>query len=287
VLFWAEKGIRFFRVDNPHTKPVDFWEWLIQKVKGKYPETVFLSEAFTRPKSMKLLAKVGFSQSYTYFTWKNTKYELADFINEFVLSDVSEYYRGNFFTNTPDILHEFLQRGGKPAFKIRVALAATLSSVYGIYNGFELCENSAKAVGSEEYADSEKYQYKVWDWDRPGNIKEYIATVNAIRKSNKALQETRNLRLLRSDSEHILFYGKWTQDLSNIVLVAVNLDPVSVHDSMVYVPLAELGLGSEDTYTVRDLITGAEYRWRGDANYIRLDPNVEPVHIFLVVKRSQ
>ncbi len=284
VIFWAENGVRFFRVDNPHTKPIDFWEWLIQKVKRRYPDVILLSEAFTRPKSMNLLSKIGFSQSYTYFTWKNTKYELMGLTNEFVLSDVAEYYRGNLFTNTPDILHEFLQHGGRPVFKIRIALAATLSSVYGIYNGFELCESTAKALGSEEYADSEKYQYKVWDWDRPGNIKEYIAKINEIRKENPALHETRNLRILKSDNENILFYGKWVQDKSNIILVAVNLDPNSPHDSTVYVPSAELGIGPHWSYTVRDLITGTEFQWHGDSNYVRLDPNVEPVHIFMIVK---
>lgn len=282
AFFWIHNGVRIFRVDNPHTKPVGFWEWLIRKVKSTYPDVIFLAEAFTRPKSMKLLAKVGFTQSYTYFTWKNTKYELIDFLNEFVLSDVSEYYRGNFFTNTPDILHEYLQQGGRPAFKIRLVLAATLSSAYGIYNGFELCENRAKVLGSEEYADSEKYQYKVWDWNRPGNIKEYIGKINRIRRENPALQETTNLHLFRSDSEHILFYGKWNKDRSNVIFVAVNLDPKSVHESTVYVPVAELGINPQIPYAVRDLITGNEYHWRGESNYVKLDPNMEPAHIFRV-----
>lgn len=282
VFFWIQNGVRIFRVDNPHTKPAGFWEWLIRKVKSAHAEVIFLSEAFTQPKSMKLLAKLGFTQSYTYFAWKNTKYELIDFLNEFVLSDVSEYYRGNFFTNTPDILHEYLQQGGRPAFKIRLVLAATLSSAYGIYNAFELCENRAKAPGSEEYADSEKYQYKVWDWNRPGNIKEYIEKINRIRRENPALQETRNLHLFRSDSEHILFYGKWNRDRSNVIFVAVNLDPKSVHESTVYVPLAELGINPQVPYTVRDLITGSEYHWHGESNYVKLDPNSEPAHIFRV-----
>lgn len=285
VFFWIQNGVKIFRADNPHTKPTGFWEWLIQEVKSRHPDTIFLSEAFTRPKSMKLLAKLGFSQSYTYFTWKNSKYELIDFLNEFVLSEVSEYYRGNFFTNTPDILHEFLQKGGRPAFKIRLVLAATLSSAYGIYNGFEICENKPMAPGSEEYADSEKYQYKVWDWDRPGNIRDYIGKINAIRKNNDALQETKNLRILNSDSEHILFYGKWTKDKSNAILIAVNLDPFSTHESTVHVPISELGIDPPTPYTVRDLITGSEYTWKGEMNYVRLDPSVEPAHIFLVENR--
>ncbi len=284
VLFWADNGVRSFRVDNPHTKPIDFWEWLIQKTKEKYPETVFLSEAFTRPNSMKLLAKLGFTQSYTYFAWKNTKYELTDWMQEFMLTDVSEYYRGNLFTNTPDILTEYLQSGGRPAFKTRLALAATLSPLYGIYNGFELCENLAKSPGSEEYLNSEKYQYKVWDWERTGNIKDYIAKVNSIRRENKALQEVRNLHLLRSDGDQILFYGRWTSDRSNIILVAVNLDPFSARDSTVHVPTSELGIGPYGSYTVRDLITGVEYQWHGEANYVKLDPQIEPAHIFQVLR---
>ena len=282
VFFWIENGVRIFRVDNPHTKPTAFWEWLIREVKSRYPDTIFLSEAFTRPKSMMLLAKLGFTQSYTYFTWKNTKYELVDFLNEFVVSDASEYYRGNFFTNTPDILHEYLQTGGRPAFKIRLVLAATLSSVYGIYNGFELCENVPKTHGSEEYLDSEKYQYKVWDWNRPGNIKDYIGKVNQIRRDNPALHETHNLRILRSDNDSILFYGKWTEDKSNIILVAVNLTPTSGEASYVHVPIAELGIPPENVYAVRDLITGSEFAWRGEVNFVKLDPNVEPAHVLLL-----
>lgn len=284
VFFWIENGIRIFRVDNPHTKPIGFWEWLIRQIKSRYPDTIFLSEAFTRPKSMKLLAKVGFTQSYTYFTWKNTKYELIDFLKEFVLSDASEYYRGNFFTNTPDILHEYLQTGGRPAFKVRLVLAATLSSIYGIYNGFELCENRAKTPGSEEYLDSEKYQYKVWDWNRPGNIKEYIAKINRIRNENPALHETRNLRILKSDNDNVFFYGKWTTDLSNIVMVAVNINPKSSEASNVHVPISELGISAESTYAVTDLITGNEFRWRGEVNFVKLDPNEEPAHVLVLRK---
>jgi starch synthase (maltosyl-transferring) len=284
TLFWADKGVRQFRVDNPHTKPAHFWEWLIGGVKRKHPDAVFLAEAFTHPKPMKLLAKLGFSQSYTYFAWKNKKGELIELMNEFALSGAAEYYRGNLFTNTPDILTEYLQKGGRAAFQIRLVLAATLSPLYGIYNGYELCENRAAAPGSEEYLDSEKYQYKVWDWDRPGNIKDYIATVNLARKENPALQAERNLRILRADDENIVFYGRWTKDRSNIVLVAVNLDPSAAHDSTVFVPIEELGIKPSDPYTVRDLLTGAEFRWTGPANYVRLDPKVAPAHIF-VVKR--
>ncbi len=285
ALYWADKGIRIFRVDNPHTKPTGFWKWLISNVKAKYPDVIFLAEAFTRPKSMKLLAKIGFTQSYTYFTWKNTKSELSEFLNEFILSDAAEYYRGNFFTNTPDILSEYLQSGGRPAFKIRLVLAATLSSVYGIYSGFELCENLAAAPGSEEYLNSEKYDFKVRDWNAPNNIKKYISKVNAIRRENAALRFTSNLRLLECDSNDILFFGKWTLDRSNIILVAVNLDPFATHYGTVKVPIDELGIDPSISYRVRDLITGNEYEWRGEANYVSLDPTVEPAHVLLVLSK--
>ncbi len=277
VIFWIEKGIRIFRVDNPHTKPVAFWEWMISTIRTRFPDIVFLSEAFTRPKPMKLLAKAGFDQSYTYFTWKNSKSELTEFIQEFFLSDTLEYYRPNLFTNTPDILPEYLQTGGRPAFKIRETLAATLSSSYGIYNGFELCEGKARSKGSEEYLDSEKYQYKVWDWNRQGNIKDYISKINKIRKENRALQENSNLRLLECTSDQIIFYGKWSRDLSSVIMVAVNLDPFSAHEGFVKVPLKELGLN--DSYEVTDLISGKSFIWKGETNYVRLDPNIEPAHI--------
>ena len=185
ILFWVDEGVRTFRVDNPHTKPLPFWEWLIREVKARCPEAIFLSEAFTRPKMMRALAKAGFTQSYTYFTWRNTKSELIEYLTELTSYPAKEYFRPNFFTNTPDILPVFLQEGGRPAFRIRLVLAATLSPVYGIYNGFELCENTP-IPGREEYLHSEKYEYKVWDWDRPGNIKEDIAVLNRFRRNNPA-----------------------------------------------------------------------------------------------------
>ena len=284
VLFWVEKGVKTFRVDNPHTKPLGFWEWLILQVKEKHPEVIFLAEAFTRPKLMKRLAKLGFDQSYTYFTWKNTKRELTEFLSEFVTPDAGEYYRGNFFTNTPDILTEYLQKGGRPAFRTRLVLAATLSSLYGIYNGYEICEGRALAPGSEEYLDSEKYQHKVWDWERPGNIKSYITKLNSIRRTNPALQFTRNLRLLRASNDSVIFYGKWTQDKSNIILVAANLDPFHIQESTVFVPINELGIEPTQAYSVHDLITDREYRWKGESNYVKLDPEDEPAHVFLLQK---
>lgn len=284
IFFWIDKGVKTFRIDNPHTKPAGFWKWLIETVHKKHPDVVFLSEAFTRPKVMKYLAKIGFSQSYTYFTWKNTKQELEEFLREFVISDTAEYYRGNLFTNTPDILHEYLQTGGRPAFKTRVVLAATISPAFGIYNGFELCENIPIAAGSEEYLHSEKYEFKVRDWNKPGNIKDFIARLNAIRNENPALQQPRNLTLLRADNDQIIFYGRWTDNKDNVILVAVNLDPFNVHESTVYVPIRDVGLSA--SYSVRDLLTGERYVWNREENYVKLDPMKEPAHIFVIEQPS-
>ena len=253
VLFWIEQGVKTFRVDNPHTKPIPFWEWLIREVQDKHPEVIFLSEAFTRPKLLKMLAKAGFTQSYTYFTWRNFKQELIDYLTELTQSEAKEYLRPNFFTNTPDILPTFLQTGGRPGFQIRLVLAATLSSVYGIYNGFELCEATA-IPGNEEYLDSEKFQYKVWDWDRPGNIKDCIARINAIRRENPALQELENLRFYPADDDSVLFYGKSTLDGTNTIFVAVNLDPFEPHQAVLEFPLQALGITAQPTFQVEELL---------------------------------
>ncbi|HID93451.1 MAG TPA: DUF3416 domain-containing protein [bacterium (Candidatus Stahlbacteria)] len=277
--YWIEQGIKFFRVDNPHTKPIEFWEWLINEIKERYPDVVLLAEAFTEPARLEALSKIGFSQSYTYFTWRNYKDEIIEYFSELTGTIRKEYLRGNLFTNTPDILPKILQVGSRPAFKMRVALAATLSPLYGIYNGYELCENDA-LPGTEEYRNSEKYQYKVWDWERPGNIKSYIAKLNRIRKENTALQYYDNLRFYDSTDEHILFYGKISPDNSNVILVAVNLDPFNTHQSRVTVPVDELGIASDDKYKLRELITDTVYTWRGKENCVRLDPNTEPVQIF-------
>jgi starch synthase (maltosyl-transferring) len=268
-------------VDNPHTKPVPFWEWLIREVQEEHPDVIFLSEAFTRPKMMRALAKAGFTQSYTYFTWRNFKQELTDYFTELTRSEMREYFRGNLFTNTPDILPEILQKGGRPAFRMRLALAATLSSVYGIYSGFELCENAA-VPGTEEYLNSEKYEHKVWDWDRPGHIKDYVARVNRIRRDHPALQAYHNLRFYESEDDNVLFYGKIGPDGSAAILVAVNLDPFARHESVLHVPLADLGLGPDETYEMHELITDTRRLWKGSANVIRLDPEVEPAAIFAV-----
>ena len=281
VLFWAERGVRIFRVDNPHTKPVAFWEYLIKGVQEKYPDAVFLSEAFTRPKMMKALAKAGFSQSYTYFTWRNSKQELIEYFTELTQTEMSEYFRPNLWPNTPDILPFVLQDGGRPAFMIRVALAATLSTLYGIYSGYELCENEP-LPGREEYLDSEKYQLKERDWNAPGNIKDWIARLNKIRKENRALQFYDNLRFYPAENEAILFYGKMTPARDNIILVVVNLDPHRKQHSYVDVPIDQFGQMESDAYEVHDLLSDARYIWRGRRNYVELDPNIQPAHIFRV-----
>jgi starch synthase (maltosyl-transferring) len=291
VLFWAKRGVRIFRVDNPHTKPISFWEWLIATVHRDHPDVLFLAEAFTRQKRMKMLAKVGFSQSYSYFTWRNTRPELEEYAAELFLTDIADFLRPNFFVNTPDILHEYLQQGGRPAFMVRLILAATLSPSYGIYSGFELCENRALSPGSEEYLDSEKYQYKAWDWNRPGNIKELITTVNRIRRAHPALALARNIRFLESSNPNIIAYAKITPDLADVLVMVVNLEPHSVQDGTIrLVPelfhRADRGkpvTGSVPaSYELTDLLTESTYTWRGEWNYVRLDPTWMSAHILHV-----
>jgi starch synthase (maltosyl-transferring) len=281
VLFWAEHGVRIFRVDNPHTKPVAFWEYLIGKVRAAFPDTIFLSEAFTRPKMMKVLAKAGFQQSYTYFTWRNSKHELTEYFTELTQTEMRDYFRGNLFPNTPDILPYFLQQGGRPAFMIRGALAATLSPVYGIYSGFELCENAA-IPGKEEYYDSEKYQFKGRDWNAQGNIKAFLSSLNRIRRENRALHDDWNLRFYHAENENVLFYGKMTPSRDNIILVVVNLDPWNRQDSWIHVPVEEFGWMEGDTYQVHDLLWDERYLWHGRRNFVSLDPHQRPVHVFRV-----
>jgi starch synthase (maltosyl-transferring) len=281
VLFWAARGVRIFRVDNPHTKPVAFWEYLIKGVRAKYPDVVFLSEAFTRPKMMKVLAKSGFNQSYTYFTWRNSKQELFEYFTELTQTEMREYFRANLWPNTPDILPFVLQEGGRPEFMIRVALAATLSTVYGIYSGYELCENEA-LPDREEYLDSEKYQFKERDWNAPGNIKEWITRLNKIRRENRALHLYDNLQFYSADNDAILFYGKMTAARDNIILVVVNLDPHRRQHCFVDVPIHQFGQMERDAYQVHDLLSDAIYVWRGRRNYVELDPKIQPAHIFRV-----
>jgi starch synthase (maltosyl-transferring) len=280
LIFWVELGVKTFRVDNPHTKSMAFWEWVIASVQAEHPDVIFLSEAFTRPKVMKLLAKAGFTQSYTYFTWRNFKRELEEYFTELTQSEMKEYYRGNLFPNTHDILPFILQEGGRPAFKMRFALAATLSSVYGIYSSYELCENTP-VPGREEYLNSEKYEYKVWDWDRPGNIIPYITRVNAMRRAHPALHLYDNLRFYPSDDEHITCYGKATEDGSDRVLVVVNLDPFDSHETWLHLPVSEWGFPEGQPFQVEDLLTGEVHLWH-EHQHMRLDPHDEPARFYAV-----
>lgn len=285
VLFWIDEGIRIFRVDNPHTKPFAFWEWLIGEIRRDYPETIFLSEAFTRPRVMYRLAKLGFSQSYTYFTWRNTRRELSEYLTELTRTEVREYFRPNFWPNTPDILPENLQYGGRPAFIMRLLLAATLSSNYGIYGPpFELCVSEA-LPGREEYLNSEKYEVRHWDWDQPGNLKDFIARLNRIRRENPALRMTGNIEFLESDNDLILFYKKVSGDPSDVILTAVNLDPHHVQAGWVRAPAADLGVEPDQSYLVHDLLSEDKFIWQGERNYIELDPHVLPGRIFRVRTR--
>ncbi len=281
ILFWVNNGVKTFRVDNPHTKPTVFWEWLIANVRKDHPDVIFLSEAFTRPKVMKALAKAGFAQSYTYFTWRNFKQELREYGEELTQTSVKEYMRGNFFTNTHDILPTILQQGGRPAFQFRVVLAATMSSVYGIYSGFELCENTP-VPGKEEYLNSEKYEYKVWDWDRPGNISDYIGRLNRIRREHPALQEYDNLRFIDTSDDNILAYYKATRDGSDTILVVVNLDPFHAHESDIRLPLWDWGIEEHGQFRAQELFTNEPFLWTGAHQWVRLDPGYNPAMIFSI-----
>jgi len=280
IEFWIGHGVKTFRVDNPHTKPVRFWEWLIRAVQTTHPETIFLAEAFTRPKMMRVLAKAGFTQSYTYFTWRNEKQELIDYFTEITRPPVADYFRGNLWPNTPDILHETLVRGGRPAFKFRLVMAATLSSLYGIYSGYELSENVPVRAGSEEYLDSEKYQLTTRDWDAPGNLVDYITRINRARHAHPALQRYDNLQFYEADDPAVLWYGKsWGDDH---VFVAVNLDPTRTRACFVDVPLDTLGLAPGRTYHMHEQLSDTTYDWRGPRGYVELDPQRDPAQIFVL-----
>lgn len=281
VLFWVSHGIRIFRVDNPHTKPFVFWEWLIQGIKREYPDVIFLAEAFTRPKVMYRLAKLGFTQSYTYFAWKNTKAELTEYFTEITEPPVSEFFRPNLWPNTPDILNEYLQKGGRPAFIARLILAATLGANYGIYGpAFELSENKPVREGSEEYLDSEKYQVRVWNRNDPGNLKELIRRVNAIRRDSIALQSNRNLQFHPTDNPQLIAYSKTSEDRADKIMVVVNLDSFNRQMGWVDVVLKEFRLAAGESYEMHDLLTGKKYVWQGSKNYVELNPAVLPAHVF-------
>ncbi|HEX8297245.1 MAG TPA: alpha-1,4-glucan--maltose-1-phosphate maltosyltransferase [Chthoniobacteraceae bacterium] len=309
IEFWCEHGVRIFRVDNPHTKPVSFWEYLITRVQARWPDALFLSEAFTRPKMMKALAKAGFTHSYTYFTWRNTKAGLTEYFTELTQTELPDVMRPNLWPNTPDILPSYLQFGGRPAFIVRAVLATTLSPIYGIYSGFELCENVGlwkadydpsrdvrhflsicdsdyKQIAKEEYYDSEKYQLKARDWNAPGNIKSLITQLNRIRRENRALQQLRNLRFHSADNDLVLCYSKSTVARDNLLLIVVNLDVWHTQDAFVSVPLEEFGLTERETYQVHDLLTDDRYLWTGRRNFVRLDPTVRPAHVFRIRRRA-
>jgi starch synthase (maltosyl-transferring) len=284
--FWIRNGVSVFRVDNPHTKPFPFWEWVITGIKRDYPEILFLSEAFTRPKIMYRLAKLGFSQSYTYFPWRNTKWELTTYLTELTKTDVREFFRPSQWPNTPDILTEFLQTGGRPAFMMRFILAATLGASYGIYGpAFELFEGRAVRPGSEEYLDSEKYQIRHWDWKSADGLRELIALVNRIRRENAALHEDWSLEFHPVDNDQLICYSKQSNDRSNLIVVVVNLNPHYTHSGFVDLRLDRLGLDQAHPYQVHDLLTGARYIWTGARNYVELNPHSTPAHIFKVRKQ--
>ncbi len=277
--FWIGHGVRGFRVDNPHTKPVRFWEWLIREIQDEHPEVSFLAEAFTRPRMMKALAKAGFTQSYTYFTWRNEKQELIDYLEEISRPPVADSFRGHLWPNTPDILHETLQKGGRPAFKARLVLAATLSSLYGIYSGYELGEHEPFAPGSEEYRNSEKYEIKRRDWNAPGNLVDLVTRINRIRREHPALQLYTNLRFYPADDPAVLFYGKMTPARDDVVLVAVSLDWTGPRSASVQVPLGELGLSPDQPCRLHELLTDTWEEWRGGSGRVMLDPGT-PARIF-------
>lgn len=285
-LYWIEQGVLIFRVDNPHTKPFRFWEWLIAEIKREHPEVIFLAEAFTRPKTMHRLAKIGFTQSYTYFTWRNDKWELERYFNEIAEQSGREYFIPNFWPNTPDILHEYLQIGGRPAFITRLVLAATTSGNFGIYGqAFELCRNEPIEKGSEEYLNSEKYEIKHFDPDDPASISHIISAVNRARKDNPALQTNWNIKFHKIDNPFLLFYSRQSIDNNNTVLVAVNLDPHNTQIGWVDLAIADLGLKWNESYQVHDLLTDEKYIWHGERNYIELNPHKMPAHIFRLSRR--
>jgi starch synthase (maltosyl-transferring) len=284
--FWIAQGVRIFRVDNPHTKPFALWQWIITEVKRSHPDAIFLSEAFTRPKVMYRLAKGGFTQSYTYFTWRNTKYEIVQYFTELSKPPVSDFFRPNLWPNTPDILPEFLQYSGRAGFALRLVLAATLGASYGIYGpAFELQDHLPLKPGGEEYLDSEKYQLRPWNLDRPDSLRDLIARMNRIRREHAPLQSNHGLKFHTVDNESLIAYSKTSEDNSDAVLVIVNLDPHHAHSGWLSLELSDLGVGTEKPYQVHDLLSGARYLWQGARNYVSLDPAHSPAHIFRIRRR--
>jgi starch synthase (maltosyl-transferring) len=281
--FWMDQGVLVFRVDNPHTKAFPFWQWVIPELKEKDPNVLFLAEAFTRPRVMERLAKLGFSQSYTYFTWRDTKEELTEYMLELTTTPIKEYFRPNFWPNTPDILPGHLQTGGLPAFRFRLVLAATLCSNFGIYGpAYELGDNTPTKPGSEEYLNSEKYEIKQWDLTNPASLKPLITRLNQIRGANPALKSNERLHFHPTDNPMLICYSKRTADGSNQILVVINLDPSLVQAGWIDVDLAALGLAADGTFEVYDLLADHSYSWRGSRNYVALRPAEAPAHVFRV-----
>ena len=288
VLTWVERGVRIFRVDNPHTKPFHFWEWLISAVKAIDPGVLFLAEAFTRPKVMHRLAKLGFTWSYTYFTWRQTASELREYFTELTTPPLVDAFRPSAWPNTPDILTEQLQHGGRAVFVQRLVLAATLSANYGIYGpAFELCENRAVRPGSEEYLDSEKYQLRRWDLDAPHSLRELITLVNQIRHAHPALRLDRSLRFHATDNDELLCYSKTSPDGDDVVLVVVNVDPHHRQSGWIQLDLDRLGVAPDHRFDVHDLLGGARYAWQGTSAFVELDPHVTPAHVFAIGRPSR
>ncbi|WP_395014691.1 maltotransferase domain-containing protein [Dongia sp.] len=280
-LYWRQEGVRTFRVDNPHTKPLPFWRWVIADIRARFPDTLFLSEAFTRPQVMYELAKVGFSQSYTYFTWRNTKAELESYLKELADGPPKDFFRPHFFVNTPDINPTFLQRSGRAGFLIRAGLAATMSGLWGVYSGFELCEGTP-LPGKEEYLDSEKYEIRAWDWNRPGNINAEIAQLNHIRRRNPALQTHLGIRFIPAANDSITAFIKSTPERDNVILVAINLDPFHAQEAWIEIPLWEWSLPDHASIDVEDLVRGTKFQWQGKSGSIRLDPYELPYSIWRI-----
>ena len=281
VQFWAGHGVKVFRVDNPHTKPVSFWETLIAEVQARDPEVIFLAEAFTKPRMMQGLGKIGFSQSYTYFTWRETTHDLMEYAKELTQGEMKYYYRGNFWPNTPDILPYPLQNARPPAFKIRAALAALLSSSWGMYSGYEFCEGKP-LPGREEYLDSEKFQIAQRDWNSPDNIKGFLRQLNHARRDNRALQLYDNLRFHNTEHGDVMAFSKATPDWSSRMLAIININPHQAASTMVHLDLGALGLPHDRAYQVHDVLHGNRYTWQGSSNFVHLDPNATFMHLFRV-----
>ena len=283
--FWMSRGIRVFRVDNPHTKPLAFWQWCLARLKAKDPEAIFLAEAFTRPKTMYTLAKLGFNNSYTYYTWRNTKEEITGYMEELTRTNLAEFFRPNFWPNTPDILHEYLSTGGRPAHIIRFVLAATLSPVYGVYGPPFEHVDCEQHPDREEYANNEKYEIRTWNWDDPDSLQPLFKRVNRIRRENPALQQLRSLHFLDINNPHLIAYCKYSD--TNMVVSVVSLDPYQVQEGVLTLPLEAMGLQEGAPFQMDDLLGGNRYIWQGRTHSIRVDPNVMPAQLYRVRKRMR